>query len=282
MIRVLSPGIYTTIQDLGRSGVGSYGVPSSGAMDQFAAQLGNYLLQNESTAAVLEITFGGCKLAFEEATAICITGADFSPQIDGKNVKQQMVVWVQKGSVLSFGKRMYGVRTYVAVSGGFQTERVLGSRSMYKGITSAHLITKGMQLTIGKTQRSVTSNHASVKVNKMHFQSQVISCFKGPEFEWLSKEQQRILLTQEFTISPDHSRMGYRLEEEVVNDLPSMLTAAVLPGTVQLTPSGKLIVLMRDCQVTGGYPRVLQLSEEAINCMAQKATADTIQFQIIT
>ena len=83
-----------------------------------------------------------------------------------------------------------------------------------------------------------------------------------------------------FTISSDNSRMGYRLNETIPNNFESMLTSGVLPGTVQLTPSGKLIVLMRDCQVTGGYPRVLQLSENAINILAQKTTGDQLRFVV--
>ncbi|MBT8302888.1 MAG: biotin-dependent carboxyltransferase family protein, partial [Bacteroidia bacterium] len=87
------------------------------------------------------------------------------------------------------------------------------------------------------------------------------------------------LFNQEFTISNTHSRMGYQLNEFLENDLKSILTSHVLPGTVQLTPSGKLLVLMRDAQTTGGYPRVLQLSESAINLMAQKNTNDKISFK---
>jgi len=103
-------------------------------------------------------------------------------------------------------------------------------------------------------------------------------CSKGPEFNLLSDAQQKILTKNLFTISNDNNRTGYRLEEQVKNNLDSILTSGVLPGTVQLTPSGVLIVLMRDCQVTGGYPRVLQLTESAINQMAQKTTHDTFQF----
>ena len=91
---------------------------------------------------------------------------------------------------------------------------------------------------------------------------------------------QKEKLKQQFTISVQNNRVGYRLEEPLENNLQSILTSAVLPGTVQLTPSGKLIVLMRDCQVTGGYLRVLQLSEKAINQLSQKTTGDKIKFDI--
>ena len=116
------------------------------------------------------------------------------------------------------------------------------------------------------------------KLVKDHFESQMITCSKGPEFDSLSASQKEVFANQSFTISNDNSRMGYRLNEVFENALPSILTSSALPGTVQLTPSGKLIILMRDCQVTGGYPRVLQLTNTAINQLAQKKTNDTFQF----
>jgi allophanate hydrolase subunit 2 len=96
----------------------------------------------------------------------------------------------------------------------------------------------------------------------------------------LSLYQQRLLFENTFSISKDISRMGYRLNELIVNDVPTLLTSSVLPGTVQLTPSGTLIILMRDCQVTGGYPRILQLSEKAIDILSQKTTKQKFNFLI--
>ena len=89
----------------------------------------------------------------------------------------------------------------------------------------------------------------------------------------MSKTEQELLIETQFTISNDNNRVGYRLKEVFKNQLKPILTSGVLPGTVQLTPSGELIILMRDCQVTGGYPRVLQLTEEAINILAQKRSS---------
>jgi allophanate hydrolase subunit 2 len=117
-----------------------------------------------------------------------------------------------------------------------------------------------------------------VKINNSHFRSKEISCFKGPEFELLTVYQQKQIVEKVFTNSNDNNRMGYRLNETIPNNLSAILTSAVIPGTVQLTPSGKLIILMRDCQVTGGYPRVLQLTESAICKLSQKTTHQIIQF----
>jgi biotin-dependent carboxylase-like uncharacterized protein len=280
MIKVLASGFYTSIQDLGRKGFANIGVLISGAMDLYSATLANQLLNNNENDAVLEITFGGCKLEFQSDCVVCITGADFLAKIDEKSIKNSVVVSVKKGSVLSFGKRNYGVRTYVAVFGGFQTDKILKSRSFYKGITKQNVLKKGDLLAINPNQKINTNTFSSIKLNKNHFQSKTLMCFKGPEFNLLSTEQIQQLKNTEFSVSSDNNRMGYRLYETLENDFKSMLTSSVLQGTIQLTPSGKLIVLMRDCQVTGGYPRILQLSEKAINQLAQKTTNDKIKFQI--
>ena len=105
--------------------------------------------------------------------------------------------------------------------------------------------------------------------------------YKGPEYDLLNKQAKEKLNNINFTISKENSRMGYRLEEHIDNKLGSMLTSSVLPGTIQLTPSGKLIILMRDCQVTGGYPRILQLTEKSINRLSQKSTGDSFSFKIV-
>jgi len=280
MIKVLTPGFYTTIQDLGRVGFSHIGVPVSGAMDGYSAQLANQLLSNNKHDAVLEITFGNATFLFEEAQLICITGADFSPKINEERVALNVPLYVKKGAVLSFGKQHYGVRTYIAVNGGFKTEKVLRSRSYYPEITKERTLQKGMLLPVEKLHQFVGKTFSSVKINDSHFQSNKICCYQGPEYHLLSKSQRSAIQKAVFTISKDHSRMGYRLEESIENDLPSILTSAVLPGTVQLTPAGKLIVLMRDCQVTGGYPRVLQLTGAAIHILAQKTTGDSLVFSV--
>lgn len=282
MIRVLKAGFYTTIQDLGRIGFAYIGVPVSGAMDGCSAQLANQILSNNKHDAVLEITFGNARFLFEEQQLICITGANFSPEINDVKVALNVPLEVQKGAVLSFGKQQYGVRTYVAVKGGLKTEKVLHSRSYYVGITKERILQKGMLLSVKKQRQFVGKTFSSVKINEAHFQSNRVCCYEGPEYHLLSEFQKEQLRKTTFTISKDNSRMGYRLEDAIKNDLPSMLTSAVLPGTVQLTPSGKLIVLMRDCQVTGGYPRVLQLSNYAIDILAQKTTGDQFTFELVS
>lgn len=280
MLKVIKQGIYTTIQDLGRKGFAQFGVPISGAMDLYSATLANNLLGNDPNSAVIEITYGNATFLFTKPTLICISGADFNAKLNKNPIPVNKVVSVKENDVLLFTNKNYGIRTYIAVLGGFESEEKLQSKSFYKGITSSFILRKNDEVFYNPSQEKRRS-FVSVRVNKNHFTSKIIECFKGVEFELLSEYQKQLLQKTVFSISNDNSRMGYKLNETIPNNFTSMLTSAVLAGTVQLTPSGKLIILMRDCQVTGGYPRILQVTEVAVNKLAQKSTGDVFRLQII-
>ncbi|TBN06366.1 biotin-dependent carboxyltransferase [Hyunsoonleella flava] len=280
MIKVLNAGFYSCIQDFGRIGYQHYGVPVSGVMDKRAASVANALVGNEKRAAVMEITMSGPKLKFENNTTIAITGAIMNPSVNGKPITNNKCLSIKQGDVLSFGRLESGFRCYLAVSGGFQTQEVLGSRSMYKTITPFQSIEKQGVLKINFGIRVNEQRFSGLRVDDTYFESSDIEVLPGPEFTFLSEVQKEKLFTSKFTISKENNRMGYQLNETVANDLKQILTSPVIPGTVQLTPSGKLIILMRDCQTTGGYPRVLQLTDSGINTLAQKYTGKTINFRL--
>ena len=192
------------------------------------------------------------------------------PMLNGKEIKMNTIISVNPNDVLTFGKLNYGFRSYLAIQGGFQSELKLNSKSMYKNVTSKYKIEANDTLQCNESSPSESSKFATLKFNMTIFNSNIIEVYKGPEFELLSSIQQKQLFDLDFTISNLNDRMAYQLEENLENDLIPIITSLVLPGTIQLTPSGSLIVLMRDCQTTGGYPRILQLKESSINCLAQK------------
>ncbi|WP_299710245.1 biotin-dependent carboxyltransferase family protein [uncultured Tenacibaculum sp.] len=278
MIKVLHSGFFTTIQDRGRFGYAHYGVPVSGAMDLYAHELANAILDNKNNEATVEITFGGAKFEFLEDCTICVTGADYEAKINGITLVLNKMLSAKKGDVLTFGKRKFGVRTYLGIKGGIEVKEVLHSKSFYKGITEQQVLNKGEVLTTNKQKNSISNTNTKISVDVNRFITPEIECLPGPEFGSLSKNQKKQLQDNIFTISGNNSRMGYFLEETIENSLSSMLSSGVLPGTIQLTPSGKLIILMRDCQVTGGYPRILQLTSASVSKLAQKTTNDTISF----
>lgn len=280
MIQILKSGLYTTVQDLGRLGYRHVGVPVSGAMDRFHAGLANQLINNPKDAAVLEITLQGPKLLFERPTQIVLTGADLSPTLNQQTIKNNEVVSIAEGDVMAFGKRHYGARTYLAVAGGLQSPVVMHSRSYYPPLTTSAVVKETDSIPYSSTNPPREQSHAYLNVNQKHFDTPVLEVYKGPEYELLSEEEQRLLTTREFSIGVNN-RMAYQLVESFENQLASQITSAVLPGTVQLTPSGTLIILMADGQTTGGYPRVLQLSPSSIDVLAQKIKGDSVGFQLL-
>ena len=279
MIKVLNPGFYSTIQDFGRFGFQEFGVPYSGVMDRKAAAFANALLGNNKDEAVLEMTMTGATLQFNIQTYIAISGADVPAKLNDVDIPLNKIICVKPEDVLFVGKFNTGIRCYLAVLGGFKTEIVFNSKSMYHNITKNNILQKNDELSVLESFTISEAQHATIRFNTAYINSNSIEVFKGPEFDFLSEYQQNILFSKSFSISKNNNRMAYQLEEILENNLEPIITSVVLPGTVQLTPSGKLIILMRDCQTTGGYPRVLQLKESAINVLAQKFTKEAITFK---
>lgn len=280
MINVIKPGFLTTIQDKGRFGYAAFGVPIAGAMDAYSYQLANKILNNTEDAAVLEITLGNATLEFLVDTQITICGADLSATLNGKKISLNARITISKNDVINFKTPIYGVRTYLAVKGGIRSDKILNSRSQSKNITESHQLKKGDFVPIDSYQSNTKITSLVIKVNTSHFTTEILKCTKGPEFNLLSEKNQQELFNKVFSIAKENSRMGYKLNEIIPNKIPQILTSAVMPGTVQLTPSGTLIVLMRDCQVTGGYPRILQLTAQAIHVLAQKSTNNCLKFSL--
>jgi len=268
-----------TIQDLGRYGYRDIGVPVSGAMDADSVKKANLLLGNDPNAAVMEITMTGPTLQFDEPTFICLSGAHISATVNNRPIENYQVVQVTKGDILSYGKLQNGFRAYLAIKGGFQTEKVLGSRSQFVPVTKTKRLKDGEEVPYIKNI-SFKPLISEVKIDD-HFLENHLDVYKGPEFELLSDMQLSGIFTKTFTVSKENNRMAYQLSELIESHSHSMLTSGTLPGTVQLTPAGRLIILMKDGQTTGGYPRILQLSEESICTLAQKKLGDKFSFKLL-
>ncbi|UJH67490.1 biotin-dependent carboxyltransferase family protein [Allomuricauda sp. SCSIO 65647] len=279
MLKVLKPGFFTTVQDEGRFGFRNKGVPISGAMDDVSASRVNTLLENGAMAAVMEITMTGPSLQFEKSTYICVAGALLSATLNDNAVANCRVVQVKEGDILSFGKLKKGFRAYLGVKGGFKTEKVLGSRSYY------HPVTKQRCLAQHETVPYEETTDFSPKISEAKFDGHLdedsLYVHKGPEFDLLTDEQMNQIFSSAFSIAKENDRMAYQLAETIEQHNISMLTSATLQGTVQLTPSGRLIILMKDGQTTGGYPRILQLTKKSMAVLAQKRFGDPVHFESV-
>lgn len=277
MFKVLEAGFFTTIQDGGRHGLRDKGVPWSGYMDVKSAGIANSLLENNSDDALLEITMTGPKIQFEEPTYIALSGAEMPASINGKFAANNEVHRIEAGDILSFGKLLDGFRVYMALKGGINTAEVLGSRSYFKSLTTKSRIHDGDEIPYdgcSDYQPKITSIKTESNLKHQQLDVQL-----GPEFSLLRNENKEKLFNSSFTIAKDYNRMAYQLKEKIEPHKISMITSANIPGSVQLTPSGKLIILMRDGQTTGGYPRVLQLNEDSISLLSQKKFGDPVFFK---
>lgn len=279
MLKVLKSGFYTSVQDLGRFHYRNKGVPVSGAMDELSVFKANTLLENNVTDAVLEITMTGPTLVFEEETYIALAGAEMSATLNNLPISNYKVYQVADGDILSYGKLEDGFRGYLAVKGGFKTKRMYGCCSFYKPITFANRLMDGDMVPF-QYNKLFKPKISEIKVDSF-LNETVLEVHKAPEFDILTNEQLEVVFSKEFTVANENNRMAYQLNETLTRHSVSMLTSATLPGTVQLTPAGKLIVLMKDGQTTGGYPRILQLSDKAIAILAQKRAGDSISFKLV-
>jgi allophanate hydrolase subunit 2 len=226
----------------------------------------------------MEITMTGPKLEFDVPTYIAISGARISPEINGKSIAINQVHKVSPGDLLSFGKLEYGFRAYLAVKNGFGTKEVMGSRSFYSPITEFHHLKDQMELPIDAVP-AYEAKISSLSPEPFH-KEHVLEVFRAPEYNILNDKQLEALFSRDFSISKENNRMGYQLQETIEGHAVEMLTSATLPGTVELTPSGKILLLMKDGQTTGGYPRILQLTETAICILSQKKFGDKVNFHL--
>ncbi len=283
-LKIIQPGFWTSVQDHGRFGYAHLGIPQSGAMDKKAMLMANGMLNNSPDAAVLECTLKGPEIVFERDTAFVITGGSVCAMYAGKTVMNNRVAWAKAGDRLNIGAVRSGCRAYLAVAGGILTKEVLGSRSMYAPLT-ASTVKKDDFLAIGNSAYG-TSKGAKIKMedssgggNKP--ESTCLQVYKGPEYKWLSSGQRKKLL-QPTKVSRHWNRMALQFEKKLQHQMPEMYTVPVIPGTIQCTPDGSLIALLNDCQTTGGYPRVLQLTIESMDRIGQLQASDKVYWELLS
>ena len=276
MIKVISKGLYTTIQDKGRFGYRNIGVPSSGYMDSESAETANLIINNPKDNPLIEVTLIGPTLEFEKSAVICITGGEFSPTLNDIKISSYSAIEVNKGDILKINNSSIGSRCYISIQGTIISDTILGSKSFYHQITNSNIIEDGDIFLFKKNIRTLEQKytHKKFELNK------TINVFRGPEFKCLSNESIKILFNEEFSIGINN-RMAYNLLEKIQDRVNSIISSGVIPGTVQLTPSGNIIILHRDSQTTGGYPRILQLNEKSLNDLAQLRTGDNIRFKLL-
>ena len=251
-IQIIKAGILDSLQGLPKNGKQQEGFSPGGSMDIVAHAVANALVGNKRDATVLEMHIPAADLVFHKESIFAFTGAASSATLDNETVCANQPIIVNAGSILSFNTRVIGARIYLAVQGGFENKKgrllkndVLNTEASFgyhfEGVGQLHALTLGW-----------TAN------TKEFYRSDIIRCIQGPNFTVLSKEEIEKFQSKSFEIDVQSNRMGFRLHSGPISHTipPDLLSTAVTRGTLQLTPSGQLIVLMADHQTTGGYPRI--------------------------
>jgi antagonist of KipI len=285
MISVANPGLLTTVQDAGRTGFRAFGMPVAGAIDLRAFAIANLLAGNHPGAAALEMTLLGGTFRFERKAYVAIAGADMRPKLDGAPVAGWSAFPVRAGAVLAFGSANDGCRTYLAVHGGIDVPPVLGSRSTYVrgqigGLAGRSLVV-GDSLSIGAAssppagERRVPSQ--LVPRRRAEIRLRVLL---GPQDDRFSREGVTTFLESAYTITNRNDRMGYQLEGPIIRHAngPDIVSDGLLPGAVQVPGSGMPIILMADCQTTGGYAKIAAVIGPDLPELAQGRRGDSIYF----
>jgi antagonist of KipI len=288
-------GFLAMVQDLGRTGYREFGVSSGGALDSFGLRVANLLVGNNEGAAGLEITLGGLQLRFEDERVVAWCGGEFDAQIGSTPLSAGHVAHVQAGERLKFGRPQVGCRAWLAVSGGIDVPAVLGSRSTdlraHFGGLEGRTLRDGDELRLGNFRRSQTAATESISSWTAPHDwvspakpKPTLGFIRGVDWSRFDDGAIRRFNEHEFTVSPDSDRMGVRLEGPALKRVEEsdLISEAVAPGTIQVPPSGKPILLLGDCQTIGGYPKIAHVITVDLGIAAQLRAGDRVCFSEVS
>ncbi|RFU70286.1 biotin-dependent carboxyltransferase family protein [Peribacillus saganii] len=289
-LEIIKPGLLTTIQDLGRKDYQIYGISTCGAMDPFSSRIANILVGNNEVEAVLEVTLVGPKIKFIHDGLIAITGADLSSRLNGETIPLWKSIKVSKGDILDFGPIRYGCRSYIAVAGGIDVPQIMGSKSTFirggYGGLDGRKLQKGDTISIdgSKLNTSLITSRKLPPSYILNFEEdRKVRVILGPQLEAFTKDAIEDLFLTPYKISIDSDRMGYRLEGVPLTHVmgADILSDFITAGSIQVPGSGQPIVLMSDCQVTGGYTKIGVVIGVDLPYLAQKKPGDYVRFEKI-
>ena len=283
MIHVLQPGLFTTVQDVGRWGYQRFGIPVAGPMDRVAHRLANLIVGNRPSCATLEVTLAGPRLEFQCDLLFAVSGADFELFLDGARVSMSTAHATRRGQRLAFGRRRCGARAYIAFAGGIDVPRVLGSRATHvasrMGGFHGRALAAGDVLAVGDgiARRVRPGERRALAAGA----ADRVRVLPGPDDDRFGAAGAALLASGDYRVGAASDRMGYRLEGRALEQAgPELLSCAVPAGAVQVPPSGEPIILMADRPTSGGYPRIGTVVTADIPAVAQLAPADRIAFEM--
>jgi biotin-dependent carboxylase-like uncharacterized protein len=265
-IRILKPGLQTTVQAGPRSGMRHLGVPASGAADMLSLALANKLVGNAPASAALETTLTGVSLLFQVDTFVAVAGARAVIELNGDLVGQHRTVAVRAGDEFMVGPAIAGARNYVAIAGGIAVDEILGSASTYLpaglGGFAGRALSGGDVIPLQPISSAPSATQTPLEFQPPAPTSWALRACPGAEIELLDADNARRLFDTNFSIGMRADRMGLQMEGPRLDVASAgrMPSAAVFPGTIQCPEDGQPFILSVDAQTTGGYPRVAQVA----------------------
>jgi biotin-dependent carboxylase-like uncharacterized protein len=289
-ILVQVPGLFTTVQDEGRYGYQQFGVTPSGAMDKRAMHIANILVGNPMGEGVLEMTFMGPSLQFENDNIIAITGADMHPTVNGAAVPMYQAVLIHKGEELKFQFASNGSRGYIAFAGGLDIPLVMGSKStlVSKGLggLEGRILKQGDRIGFTAPKRDLPHmNNRSVAKPVYPTKEIVLRVLRGPQDDCFSKEEISRFFWYGFKITNEFDRMGCRLErEEPVRHLQdgNIISDGIACGSIQVPTNGQPIIMLADRQTVGGYTKIGTVITTDLPKLAQAKPGMHVRFQEVS
>jgi len=288
---VLSAGIMSTVQDLGRFGCARYGVAASGALDGFAVRVGNLLVGNDENAAVVETTLMGLRIKVLRDTVVAVTGGDLQARTGGENLPGWRSHLVREGETIAFSGPLSGFRSYLAVAGGIHVTPVMGSRST--NLASGFGGFEGRPLRKGDIL-AVEPVKDVVRCVGRGFMPEAVPAYAspwrlrvvwGPQDDHFSEAGKQTFVTAPFTVSPDSDRTGIRLKGAVIARKPGMeesiISEGILSGAIQIPGDGQPIIILGET-ASGGYRKIATVISADLPLLGQITPGDEVAFEAVS
>jgi antagonist of KipI len=284
---VADPGLLTTVQDSGRFGYQRVGIPPSGPMDRLAFAVANRLVGNPDGAAALEMTIKGPRLEARGDALVAVTGADMGFAVNGRAAPAWTAVRVRAGDVLGFQMARAGCRAYLAVAGGLDVPRVLGSRATYVrgrlGGLGGRALQKGDALPVGRAPVPGAREGRTVPATRRPAYPAEVECrvILGPQADRFTAEGIAAFLTGPYEVTPQADRMGYRLRGPVITHARGhdIVSDGIPLGGIQVPGEGQPIVLLVDRQTAGGYTKIATVISVDIGRIGQTRPGQRVRFR---
>lgn len=286
-LTVISPGPLSTVQDAGRFGYMNTGFSPSGAMDTYSMRIANLLVGNSPDDGVVEMTLMGMSVSFDCTSVIALTGADMSPKLNGADIPMYTSVEVNAGDTLTLGVANAGMRSYLAIAGGFDIPLVMGSMST--NLKCAIGGFNGRKLQAGDViplrhsiPLSVIGRRSTTPKNN-YGNTITLRVLLGPQDDYFTEGGINTFLSTEYTVSAKSDRMGIRLDGTAVENKNGVdiISDGIATGSVQIPSSGTPIIMMADRQTTGGYAKIATVISSDLKLIAQARAGDKIKFEAV-